>query len=324
MFKTNKIISVILLVLFSNYFASMSPVLINSEENGTADNDVTNVLYHEVVTKNITSEYENRLKEDVKERILRNLFIKEAPNRHVPLPLLQTLQFWSTEASGLNKKSLEEFTRNETAAESRLNATLKTRTAFLLSDVENSTCFDENGHPCIRFHFEILPQIQNKNFEFVELWLHKKQGVTEYTIILIINENDQENRKLTTTVYNQNRLEGWSRFNVSHIQYDENVTSLDLEIYSDSADWCLEFDKNNKPFLLLKIEKRLISKRAIRDCTTETTTCCRENYYVEFKDVGWSDWIVEPQGFDANYCKGSCTSHVGLPQNSHGRIFMQF
>ncbi|GBP82632.1 Protein decapentaplegic [Eumeta japonica] len=35
-------------------------------------------------------------------------------------------------------------------------------------------------------------------------------------------------------------------------------------------------------------------------------TCQRRPLFVDFADVGWSDWIVAPQGYDAFYCQGDC------------------
>lgn len=34
--------------------------------------------------------------------------------------------------------------------------------------------------------------------------------------------------------------------------------------------------------------------------------CQRKPLFVDFQDVGWSDWIVAPQGYDAYYCQGDC------------------
>lgn len=34
--------------------------------------------------------------------------------------------------------------------------------------------------------------------------------------------------------------------------------------------------------------------------------CQRKPLYVDFSNVGWSDWIVAPSGYDAFYCHGEC------------------
>ncbi|XP_066299573.1 bone morphogenetic protein 2-like [Branchiostoma lanceolatum] len=36
------------------------------------------------------------------------------------------------------------------------------------------------------------------------------------------------------------------------------------------------------------------------------TRCCRYPLYVNFTEIGWGDWIVAPEGFNAFYCNGAC------------------
>lgn len=55
-------------------------------------------------------------------------------------------------------------------------------------------------------------------------------------------------------------------------------------------------------------------KRSIdgpRDCQAGDgeSRCCRFSMWISFADIGWSDWIVAPDGFLARYCDGSCPSH---------------
>ncbi|CAN9499840.1 unnamed protein product [Ophioblennius macclurei] len=34
--------------------------------------------------------------------------------------------------------------------------------------------------------------------------------------------------------------------------------------------------------------------------------CSRRNLRVDFADIGWSEWVIEPKAFDAFYCAGTC------------------
>lgn len=34
--------------------------------------------------------------------------------------------------------------------------------------------------------------------------------------------------------------------------------------------------------------------------------CKKRRLYVEFRDVGWQDWVIAPRGYLANYCYGEC------------------
>ncbi|XP_063244182.1 bone morphogenetic protein 3-like [Bacillus rossius redtenbacheri] len=34
--------------------------------------------------------------------------------------------------------------------------------------------------------------------------------------------------------------------------------------------------------------------------------CRRRRLVVDFADIGWSGWIIEPRSFEAHYCAGRC------------------
>lgn len=44
--------------------------------------------------------------------------------------------------------------------------------------------------------------------------------------------------------------------------------------------------------------------------------CQRRPLYVDFAEVGWSDWIVAPHGYEAYYCQGDCP--FPLPDHLNG------
>ncbi|XP_069487325.1 embryonic growth/differentiation factor 1 [Ambystoma mexicanum] len=39
---------------------------------------------------------------------------------------------------------------------------------------------------------------------------------------------------------------------------------------------------------------------------TPSNICKRRRLYIDFRDVGWQNWIIAPQGYLANYCHGEC------------------
>ncbi|XP_061765892.1 growth/differentiation factor 10-like [Nerophis ophidion] len=39
---------------------------------------------------------------------------------------------------------------------------------------------------------------------------------------------------------------------------------------------------------------------------TQHQRCSRRNLRVDFADIGWSEWVIAPQAFDAYYCSGTC------------------
>ncbi|XP_071808389.1 bone morphogenetic protein 2-like [Asterias amurensis] len=40
-------------------------------------------------------------------------------------------------------------------------------------------------------------------------------------------------------------------------------------------------------------------------------TCMRKSMYVDFHEIGWSDWIIYPIGYNANECYGNCPFPLG-------------
>ena len=40
--------------------------------------------------------------------------------------------------------------------------------------------------------------------------------------------------------------------------------------------------------------------------TTESSSCRRYPLYVDFEKMGWSGWIIHPQGYNAYHCRGKC------------------
>ncbi|CDQ56606.1 unnamed protein product [Oncorhynchus mykiss] len=76
-----------------------------------------------------------------------------------------------------------------------------------------------------------------------------------------------------------------------------------------------EREQSHRPFLMAVVqqgeggEPRRRPKRGL-ECDGKVRACCKRQFYVNFKDIGWSDWIIAPGGYHANYCEGDCPSHV--------------
>ncbi|XP_045062008.1 inhibin beta A chain-like [Coregonus clupeaformis] len=76
-----------------------------------------------------------------------------------------------------------------------------------------------------------------------------------------------------------------------------------------------EREQSHRPFLMVVLrpgEEEHAHHRAKRglECDGKMHMCCKRQFYVNFKDIGWNDWIIAPPGYHANYCEGDCPSHV--------------
>ena len=74
-------------------------------------------------------------------------------------------------------------------------------------------------------------------------------------------------------------------------------------------------EQSHRPFLMAVVrpadggEPRRRRKRGL-ECDGKVRVCCKRQFYVNFKDIGWNDWIIAPPGYHANYCEGDCPGHV--------------
>lgn len=67
--------------------------------------------------------------------------------------------------------------------------------------------------------------------------------------------------------------------------------------------------EQNRPFLVVHIDPNVIKRvrRRAVECTGALEgQCCKQRFYVSFKEIGWDDWILAPPGYYANYCRGDC------------------
>ncbi|XP_028296931.1 inhibin beta A chain-like [Gouania willdenowi] len=74
-------------------------------------------------------------------------------------------------------------------------------------------------------------------------------------------------------------------------------------------------DQSHRPFLMAIVrqgdsgDSRRRRKRGL-ECDGKVRVCCKRQFYVNFKVIGWDDWIIAPTGYHANYCEGECPTHV--------------
>ncbi|KFO24539.1 Inhibin beta E chain [Fukomys damarensis] len=91
----------------------------------------------------------------------------------------------------------------------------------------------------------------------------------------------------------------------------------------------LDTTEHHRPFLELKIRANEPgagrTKRRTPTCEPKTPLCCRRNYYVDFQELGWRDWILQPEGYQLNYCSGQCPPHLagspGIAASFHSAVF---
>ncbi|OCT92219.1 hypothetical protein XELAEV_18015275mg [Xenopus laevis] len=51
--------------------------------------------------------------------------------------------------------------------------------------------------------------------------------------------------------------------------------------------------------------------------------CKRHELYVSFRDLGWLDWVIAPQGYSAFYCEGECSFPLDSCMNATNHAILQ-
>lgn len=79
------------------------------------------------------------------------------------------------------------------------------------------------------------------------------------------------------------------------------------------------------PSLKVSTAQRHILGRAKRaperyDCRVGDSEkrCCRYPLWVSFSDIGWDEWVVSPDGYQAYYCDGACPDRYKPANNFAG------
>ncbi|KAM4689214.1 inhibin beta A chain [Discoglossus pictus] len=93
-----------------------------------------------------------------------------------------------------------------------------------------------------------------------------------------------------------------------------------------------EKEQSHRPFLMIVARQtddhpHRRRKRGL-ECDGKVSICCKKQFFVSFKDIGWGDWIIAPPGYHANYCEGDCPSHIagttGSSLSFHSTVIHQY
>lgn len=63
--------------------------------------------------------------------------------------------------------------------------------------------------------------------------------------------------------------------------------------------------------------------RSSKPKTKTSMRCRRHRLFVDFKEVGWNDWIIAPSGYHAFYCSGECRFPLADHMNSSSHAVVQ-
>ncbi|KAG7260394.1 hypothetical protein CRUP_011730 [Coryphaenoides rupestris] len=121
---------------------------------------------------------------------------------------------------------------------------------------------------------------------------------------------------------------GWHTFPLSdavRAVFSKGGRRQDLEVRCDGCEAAGVLpvlvdaaDPSHRPFMVVRARqaegKHRIRKRGLECDGSNGGLCCRQHFYIDFRLIGWNDWIIAPTGYYGNYCEGNCPPYMaGVP-----------
>ncbi|XP_026520725.1 bone morphogenetic protein 7 isoform X1 [Notechis scutatus] len=78
--------------------------------------------------------------------------------------------------------------------------------------------------------------------------------------------------------------------------------------------------KNQEAFRVSNLGGTLTLENSSND---QRQACKKHELYVSFRDLGWQDWIIAPEGYAAYYCEGECAFPLNSYMNATNHAIVQ-
>ncbi|ELV09239.1 inhibin beta E chain [Tupaia chinensis] len=191
----------------------------------------------------------------------------------------------------------------------------------------------------LTFHLSVP---QSYHLHHARLWLHVPATLPGalYMRIFQWGPRRRHGRSHTLLAEHQMTTPGWHALTLpsSGLKAEESGVlklQLDCRLLDGNSTAAgqprqlLDTAAHQRPFLELKIRANGPgtgrTKRRTPTCEPETPLCCRRDRYVDFQELGWRDWILQPEGYQLNYCSGQCPPHLagspGIAASFHSAVF---
>uniref|UniRef100_A0A672UWS5 Inhibin subunit beta C n=1 Tax=Strigops habroptila TaxID=2489341 RepID=A0A672UWS5_STRHB len=192
----------------------------------------------------------------------------------------------------------------------------------ILSFAESGSSTSRSVHLHFRFTRELAGNAEILQATLYLFWADPGPGTHPVTVRLL----QPDLTGLNMTVARETRLEvqqaGWATLDVGQaVQSLFGRGSQRLTVELEAAeDWgsplLAGHSDSHWPFVAAQARARTphrVQRRGI-DCSRDSKMCCRQEFFVDFKEIGWEDWIIQPEGYHMNYCAGLCPLHMaGIP-----------
>ncbi|KAJ3639354.1 hypothetical protein Zmor_002717 [Zophobas morio] len=297
-------------------------------ENPSAENNImkkTNEVEVPLVSPYSVSEKEfNALRiEYIKNQILKKLRLKEKPSiafAELPQPLKENDNLIPDQDDNSLGGYSDDFYG-------------KTTQAIIFPYEDEAKCLRKIRFPSACVPFQMPNDIHATDVSLVELWFHKvPDNLDSHNQTIVVSEvaHWDTNRSFQKTkpiaIQETSLTEGWLKVDVTFVvknwlDYQDSPThAISVACKTcgmDKNQSPISFSAKLKPFLVIYThsqQRRALHRRPKRqiNCGVGVGECCRESFYVSFADIGWDDWILGPEGYNAYFCKGSCVTATAL------------
>lgn len=272
--------------------------------------------------------------DEIKTKILRKLRMAERPNQTMnksmlPEPLQGELQYLFDEQAGQNNNAEDH------------DYGITERVIFIAENVDYPICLSNHHDPAGCFNFKFTKDVFNEELASAELWVYKlrdKRDIHNQTFIIseiphASTHSHTNKRHNIVSIRETSVKNGWIKFDLTitlrRWLLKSRTSTYGLRISCktcamDVEDVPISNDPGEKPFIVINFNTKEQHRRAKRSglCESKSTMCCKESLYVNFTDIGWGDWILAPEGYYANFCRGSCVE-VGVSKISHYATVIQ-
>lgn len=199
---------------------------------------------------------------------------------------------------------------------------------------DSKKCRHSSNHltgfnPAACFTFYLPNEMQFLDVTSAQLWFYKEYDENDdLNQTFVLSELDHWDldgnfeKNTMVAIFETDIGEGWVKADVSftlkkwveelRLNHAIQIACSTCSIDRDTAPVSIELTL--KPFLVIHASPLPQKNRPKRNsnCLPEMKECCRDELYINFEDMGWSDWILHPSGYNAYFCRGSCSSAASL------------
>ncbi|NXI75757.1 INHBC protein, partial [Rhipidura dahli] len=188
----------------------------------------------------------------------------------------------------------------------------------------------------VRLHFRFSQEVAGST-EILQatlylFWAAPSPGAQPVTVRLLQPDPEGPNMTVASEIRLEVQRSGWTTLDIgaavrSLFGQDIPRFTVELEVPEDwGSPLPSERSDSHWPFVVAQARARTphrVHRRGV-DCGGDSRMCCRQEFFVDFKEIGWEDWIIQPEGYHMNYCAGLCPLHMagapGLAASFHTAV----